>query len=304
MIVFISSTYEVAKNISKTMNQNYGTEFCSIEADFGNDKLTVNDIGIKSAYSHHKINDEYFQPCLTFQITNDSNFPYSENFIISHVDADTIFGIGWLCGMFDRVSTRTYNTLKDISLMISTMDNFGYHSISKISLEKYKKEFSVILSYVSHAKKSISKVKFQKYYNCSSIIIKCLHNIIKCLTHSDILNKRFNLINKGISEKENIEKMDISTDIVHIYKKRINDFKDASHSFIIVWDISLSIYGRNHKDVSKYFPEGLNEFLNTIIPESGGHFCAAGTKRKTRISNSEFQLIIDKFKERIGVENA
>ena len=293
MVVFIAANYPVAKNIAEKMYNDLNISFCAVEAEYGDGKLSTNDIGISASFAHHKIGKDYYQPCLAYQ--NDiSN--YSENFIISHVDTDTIFGIGWISGMFNNVSPSIYEKLKELSLMISINDNFGYHSIPKDTAERFKKEWDVILSYVSHAKKMISKSKFKNYYNCSNIILKCLYNILKCLHYNEILNKKYSLIDYK-NDPEN--KLDISNDIVHVFKKRTNDFKDNNHSFIIVWDFSVSIYGRDIPSTMKYFPEGINKFLSGIFPESGGHFSAAGTPRKVKVSKKGFDLIMEKFNERI-----
>lgn len=297
MIVFIAANHSVAKAVVEKMYVAHNEEFCAIEAEYGENKITKQDTGIVDAYNHHMVGRDSFQPCLAFQ----DNVEY-KNFIISHVDADTIFGIGWLSGIF---KTNPYITkiLTEISNMISVMDNFGYHSIPEKDLALYKKEFEVCMSYVAHAKNSIQKVKFKNYYNCSSIILKTLFNIAKIISNKDLLENRYKLIMKSKSNPNSNDplksKLPESTKIVHIYKKRINDFKDNDHQFIIVWDITLSIYGRTLSIVQKYFPEGLAEFLKTLDPEAGGGLITAGTERRRKIYKDEYQKIIEAFLERL-----
>lgn len=292
MVVFIAATYPVAKSLTENMYNKFNLGFCAIEAEYGNGKLSQNDIGVVASYNHHTIGDDYYQPCLAFQ---DDTIAY-ENFIVSHIDIDTILGIGWLSGMFHLTYPRIFETLKDISIIASVNDNFGFHNVPIMQIEKYRKEWDVISSYVVHAKNMINKSKFKNYYNCTSIIQKTLKNIIKALMHKEVLEAKHKLIK---FDSSNIQVLPESNDIIKFYNKKINNFENGAHQFICVKNYGLSIYGRDYKTVKKYFPEGLNIFLSNLIPGSGGHFNASGTPRKQRISNEDYLRIVSEINKRL-----
>lgn len=292
MIVFIAANYPVAKSLTENMFNKFNLGFCAIEAEYGNGKLSELDTGVVAAYNHHKVDSSYFQPCLAFQ---DETIAY-KNFMISHIDIDTILGIGWLSGMFHSTCQGTFDKLKEISIIASINDNFGFHSVPALQIDKYRKEWDVISSYVAHAKKVINKTKFVNYYNCSSIILKTIKNILKALTHKDILDAKHKQIN--FSSKD-IQELPESCSIVKFYTKKINDFESGSHNFICVNDYTISLYGRSSSITRKYFPEGLNVFLDSIIPGSGGHFNAAGTPRKMRVTKKDYDQVSSEIKKRI-----
>lgn len=290
MIAIISNSYEVSKKIVEKLYTEHNQSFCAIEADYGNDVVDTNCIGIESFYSHHRIDTNYSQPSLAFQEEERNK----RNFLISHIDADTIFGIGWLSGVF----TKT-DKLVEISIMISQMDSFGYHNIDKKLFEKYRKEYEVIMSFISHAKKTIMKTKYKKYYNCTPIIMKTLFNICGVIHNDFNLNSRYDKIIKSRESLKENKLLKESDNHIHVFKKKKNDFNEDSHSFIVIWNVSISVYGRDTKTIHKYIPEGLPKFLNQLFPGSGGHFNAAGTPRNKKISLIDYKILISELKRRI-----
>ena len=305
MICIICSDYDIAKKvIKKTREKINNITFCGIEVEWGNTSLTEKDEGTNKVFNHHNDNN-LLPPCLAYKelYTEENNIKFNENyfnFIISHIDADTLFGIGWASGIF-----KPTKLFKDLAKIISQMDLKGYHNIDKKLMDKYIKEFEVTMAIINHVKNSIKKIKFQNYYNCSSLIIKALFKISDILNDNDQINKRYNLIMKEklSNNKENILFPE-SDDNIHIYSKKINDFNKGKHSFIISYNYSLSIYGRDEETVKKYIPEGLPIFLSKLVPDSGGQFSAAGTKRKIKVSKIMFKKIVYELKQRIKIKES
>lgn len=298
MVVFISSNLDVAKQLLvKVPEKIKGFEFCGIEAEWGDQCLEDGMQGLSKVFNHH-IDSSKSPPCLAFEsIYKDGNQIYkNENFIISHIDADTLFGIGWVSGIF-----KPTTQFKDLSKLVAMMDTQGYHNICQELKNKYIMEFEVIMGIVNHAKNAMKKIKYHKYYNCTTIIIKSLFKIQDLLNDHAALVKRYNLIKKEktIHYNSGIEKLPESDKNIHIYKKKINDFNNGGHSFIISWNLTLSIYGRDTETVKKYIPEGLPSFLNNLFPDSGGQFAAAGTKRKTSIPYKQYLKCVEELKLRI-----
>lgn len=299
MLVFIASNYEVAKKLTEVVPKKIpNITFCGIEAEWGSRELDESIPNITKVFNHHG-NNINIPAALAYKelyLDNQSGFTrnyYSENFIISHLDADTIFGIGWVSGFFSYTKEMI-----DLSNLIAEIDIKGYHNTN--IPEEYTVKFEVIKSIISHAKNSLKKVKFKNYYNCTPIIIKALNKICTILGNNYLLNKRYDLIMKEKSSNLfTIVKLPESDDKVHIYNKRINDFSDGEHLFLIIWNITLSIYGRDNDIVKKYIPEGLPNFLNNIMPGSGGQFSAAGTKRKRPIKREDYLKIVKELKLKI-----
>ena len=290
MIAIISNSYEVSKKIIEKLHTEHNQTFCAIEADYGENVINTDCIGVDSFYSHHTLDENYSQPCLAFQEENRDK----RNFIISHIDADTIFGIGWLSGIFTK-----NDKLIEISIMISQMDSFGFHNIDKKLFEKYRKEYEVIMSFISRAKKIIMKTKYKKYYNCTPIIMKTLFNICGVIYNDYNLNSRYDKIIKSREVLKENKLLKESDDYIHVFKKKKNDFNEDSHCFIVIWNVSISVYGRDTKTIHKYIPEGLPKFLNSLFPGSGGHFNAAGTSRNKKVSLLEYKRLILELKKRI-----
>lgn len=297
LVVFIASNYDVAKRLVYAAPKAIpNISFCGIEVEWGNKQLDTNIPGIDMVLNHHGDNENTPASLVYKKIYDENTIQnyHSENFIISHLDADTIFGIGWVSGFFN------YNKeMIDLSNLIAEMDIKGYHNLD--IPEEYIVKFEVVMSIVSHAKNSLKKVKFKNYYNCTPIILKTLNKICTVLGNNFLLNKRYNLIMKEkISKVILAPRLSESDNEIHIYDRRINDFSDGDHSFIIIWNITLSIYGRNDEIVKKYIPEGLPTFLSNIMPGSGGQFSAAGTKRKKPIKREDYLKIIRELKLRIN----
>lgn len=289
MVVFISSNINTSRKIAKKLS-GFGKSCTAIEVEYGNESLTSKDEGVDSYYNHHTPGPDAKQPCLAYTETSNLN---KENFIISHVDADTIFGIGWVSGIFPK-----NEMLIAMAQIISIMDIEGSHKIPKELSSKYFKEWEVLKSFISHAKKSISKVKYQNYYNCSSIIYSTLMNIVRMVHDPKSVEDRYKrLSNADMNSKAILNPL--SNDNVHIYDKKCNDFSESNHNFIIIKNKTISVFGRDKEQVKKYFPEGLNNFLAEHFNGAGGHFASAGTSRLEAIQNPNFLKFLNAFNRRI-----
>ena len=292
MIDNIVSNYETSKKVAKTIFEELNMESCGIELEFGDHSPSIKDIGFCEIYNHHLKNLESYnkQPCLAFQDTN-----RYDSFIISHIDTDTIFGIGWLAGWFDP----TNKLLIELSKIISVMDNFGSHSLSDSNLKKYYKELEVISSCVNEAKTKLNKIKPNGFYNCTPIIKKTILKILDHLMNENLLNKKYNFIHDAKSKFLKIKPIE-ETETYRLYDKKINDFKTGNHKFIIIYKLGISIYSRDVHSTNLFFPEGIITFMNKYFPGSGGHFNACGSPRMKKIPRKEFERFYKDFKNRIN----
>lgn len=289
MIVTIVSDYSISLKVAERLYK-HNIESVGIEIEFGSESATINDVGYIDIFNHHSNTENPKQPSLAFNETK-----IYESFIISHIDADTIFGIGWLSGYFDKSNT----TLLEISKIISQIDNLGIHQVDKNILNKYSKELEVIFSVVSEAKTKLNKLRYSGFYNCTPIIKKTILKIIDHISDTILLEKKYSLIRSYKNSRDTKEYLVSKNKDYYIFKKKLNNFNDDTHNFIIIYNTSISVYGRDFSTTLKYFPEGLPEFLNGIFPGSGGHFSAVGSPRAKNISKSQFENFIISFNERI-----
>lgn len=289
MIVNIVSDYETSLRVAKRLH-NHKVNSVGIEIEFGSKSATINDVGYVDIFNHHSNTINPKQPSLAF---TDSNI--YESFIISHIDADTIFGIGWLSGYFDKNN----ETLVELSNIISLIDNVGIHKVKQSILDKYPKELEVIFSVVNEAKAKLNKLRYSGFYNCTPIVKKTILKILDHIQNKELLDKKYSLIRNYKNDIKSSDYLIRKTEKYHIFNKKINNFKEDKHSFIIIYNTSISIYGRDFSTTLKYFPEGLPEFLEKIIPGSGGHFSAVGSPRAKNINQAQFENVVKLFDQRL-----
>lgn len=290
MIVTIVSDYETSLKVAKRLHS-HNVDSVGVEIEFGSKSATIKDVGYVDIFNHHSTTKNPKQPSLAFNETNKY-----ESFIISHIDADTIFGIGWLSGYFDKSNSK----LLEISTIISEIDNNGIHKIDQTLIDKYAKELEVIFSVVSEAKAKLNKLRYSGFYNCTPIVKKTILKIIDHIQNQDLLDKKYSLIKTYKGNINASQYIMLKHKHYQVFSKKINNFKEDNHSFIVIYNTSISVFGRDFSTTLKYFPEGLPEFLEKIIPGSGGHFSAVGSPRAKNVSSSQFSEFIKRFTRRIN----
>lgn len=295
--ILLASNENVAKAIAKSLKShekdNIRYSICGIELEYGK-KVVDEDNNFDVLLNHHLFAKNKKIPCLAFDEKR------CNNFIISHIDSDTIFGIGWVSGYFSyHCNPEQIKILKEISKVLSEIDIKGFHNVD---ISKYKKQLSCINSFVSSVKDKIISMKNIDFTNISSIVINILSKIVETIFNAKKLNIKYNKIIDSMCDVKLNE--EYSTNLVHVFDKKFNDFnKCVSHEFIIIKNYTISIFGRNSEIVRKYFPKGLVPFLNNFFSNSGGHFSAAGSARSKNVSNKDFEKFIKAFNDRIESVN-
>lgn len=285
MLVLICSDLKHAADSAKKLYTEHNIVSCAVEAEYKTTELNETYEGIGLALNHHLANG--IQPSKIYE----HKFNIYSSFIISHIDADTIFGIGWVSGIFPLNNEK----FKRLSNLISEVDSSGIHNTS--IPQDLVKELQVVFSIVAEAKNKLSQLKYNYKYNITGIVKKAMLKIKDHILDEKLLEKRYKLI------KDNLELIpldkDYSTDKIHVFRNKMNDFLYGKHKFIINYSRSIVVYGRSDKITATYFPKGLPNFLREFFPGAGGHFSAAGAGRNKRISKDEFDNFIEAFKLRI-----
>lgn len=281
MLVFICNTYERAKEISEVMETRHQFKTCAVEAEWGDKSLDTKDKGVYLALNHHS--SDGIQPSMVFK----TDYQKMRVFIASHIDTDTLFGIGWVSGLFPNT-----DLMKEISELVGNIDNNGIHNV--VIPDHLKNYINCILQIISETKFKLGKLKYKETCNATRIVKKSILNICNIVTSKHILEKRSRYLDNAVIEIP--KPITILADgKIQIFNKRINNFKDGNHDFIIIYNKGISVFGRNDEITKKYFPHGLAVFLQSFFESAGGHFSAAGAMRRTEIGYEEFKLFRNEF---------
>ena len=281
MLVFICNSYLRAKEISEVMENRHQFKTCAVEAEWGTESLDTKDKGVYLALNHHC--KDGIQPSMVFK----TDFKKMRVFITSHIDTDTLFGIGWVSGLFPN-----NDLMKEISELVGNIDNKGIHNVEiPKHLENY---INCILQIISETKFKLGKMKYKETCNATHIIKKSILTICNIVTSKHILEKRVKYLNNAVIEIP--KPITILADgKIQVFNKRINNFKNGDHDFIIIYNKGISVFGRDDDITKKYFPRGLPNFLESYFSAAGGHFSAAGTARRTEIGYEEFKKFRNDF---------
>lgn len=284
MLVFICNSYDKGKEIASIMKRRHQFKTCAVEAEWGNQSLDESSDGVWLSLNHHKPGG--IQPSMVWEI----NYPKIKAFILSHLDADSLFGIGWVSGFFPNTKV-----MKEISTIIGEIDRNGIHNVDIPN--KYLNHINCIFQIVDEAKFKINKLKYKNTCNATSIIRKAINTILDIINSKIVLEKR----SKYLSDLPRSKPDTILADgRIHLFNnKRVNNFKDSSHDFIVLFNRTISVFGRSDEITKKYFPEGLPDYLKTHFEMSGGHFSAAGSGRREGIEKIDFDRFLESFTDRV-----
>lgn len=288
MFVMLCNQYLEAKNFTENFFKLEKTQLCAVETEYGKNVLNENNKGIGLSLNHHSnASQNDFQPSLAY------NHPMIQkkkfyNFIISHIDVDTIFGIAWASGFFPRI-----NSFMEVSNILSEIDIRGNHNV-EIPL-KYKKIIPCIYSIVNTYKKS----KGLTSRICTKEVKKAIFKIKDLFYDNEYLELRYSKLIEGLKNHQ-VEKHPLSNEIVSVYMKRYIDFSKNKNDFIITYTGSVSVFARDEEKVLKYFDKGLDEILVEYFGVmAGGSLTAAGSGRSERITKESFYDFVNWFKDKL-----
>lgn len=255
-----------------------------IECEFGDRQIDEKVDGVELSLNHH-LNDG-IQPTLAFGIDLEK---YSrEHIVITHIDADTIFGIGWISGIFENTSE-----FRKISNIISKIDIYGFHNVISHLTENEKELIEVIYSIILSIRHKVNSIS-RDIKRCN-YIIKSLHKIRSYILGERDIKKIYNKLQKSINSYLDTNDLgfmkELSTEKIHVFTKRINNFSLFNTEFIVNYNMkggTVSIFGKNRNTVEKYFPDGLGKLMESFFKEGGGQFGAAASGRRKVVTPIEF----------------
>lgn len=288
MFVVLYNQYNEAKDFAEKFFKTKKAHLCAIETEYGNNVLDENNSGISLSLNHHSNSfEKSFQPSLAYKHPTIQKKKF-DNFIISHIDVDTIFGVAWASGIFPN--NRKFI---EVSNILSQIDIKGFHNV-QVPLQ-YKKIITCIFSIVSKYKKLINLTT----KICTKEVKKAILKIKDLFYDDEYLEVKYLKLKEGLA-KYQITKHPLSTEKISVYTKRYFDFLINKNDFIISYTRGISIFARDEKSVLKYFDKGLDEILVEYFGvNAGGSFTSAGTSRNEYITKETFYDFVNWFKEKI-----
>ncbi len=116
--VYLCKEFELAKEKVKEIEP-----CCAIECEYGDKVIDEKIDGVELAFFHHGEHSEEKPPCLRWNVYDSLEKPF-DNFLISHVDIDTIMGIMWASKILKPTSIA-----KEIAKLVAIQDLNGFHYI-------------------------------------------------------------------------------------------------------------------------------------------------------------------------------
>lgn len=281
--IFQISDYDTSIDFINWMSSK-NQKVITIECEFGQKQIDENMEGVELSLNHHLNNG--VQPSLAFGINLEK---YSrEHIVITHVDADTIFGIGWVSGIFEKTSE-----FRKVSYIVSKIDIYGFHNVISMLTQKERELIEVIYSNILSIKHKVNS-NTGKIKRCN-YILKTLNKIKSYITGDKDITPVYKKLQKSMNNYLDTDDFgfmkELSTEKIHVFTKRINNFSMFNAEFIINYNMNggtVSIFGRDRETIQKYFPNGLGEVMANFFKGGGGQFGAAASGRRKVVVPLEF----------------
>jgi len=291
--VMKANSYEDAKKAFNIL-KNKGP-VVAVETEYGNEYFGKKD-GAEIELLHHGVNQNSYPAAQAYYMDpNYDPLKKYDNFIVSHIDLDTIFGIAWAAGFFKKTPVTIA-----LSELISQVDQYGFAWFMK---NKYGKIDPIIEGKFLMIGFLIGSWKF-KESNELIDISKDVHKLI--LRIKDVvINKQFDaeieLAKENLEEyldfKEKIYKKTIQQDLsipgilnVFISNKPVLDayYWEAGCDIIIQYNTgsgSITLATKDIETAKEYFgEEGVLAPIKIFFGENaGGRVNIAGSDRKLHL---------------------
>jgi hypothetical protein len=118
--VCLAKSYDDAINFLK----NVDGAWVAIETEYGDNVLDSNHPKVDLSLNHHGSLQNEDAPALIYKKHLKKRY---DNFIISHIDLDVLFGILWTAGWLKKTTTT-----KLLSKLVATADIYGFHAVAPI----------------------------------------------------------------------------------------------------------------------------------------------------------------------------
>jgi hypothetical protein len=277
--------YKNADNAKQFAKENGNT--VAVEAEYGEQSLEMGDEGVIYEMNHHGLKQHFSAPCNRFE--EYGNYKDS-NFIVSHLDLDSVMGIGIVCGIIDDKN-------RDFAKHAEFVDVFGLHRLKELG-NKFREEMDNFQAFLQPLNRS-----FQEGEDVTQIVIN------SNLKLKDILENGYNLIEVENFNKEK-EKSIQNFEIKELSNDKIRIFETQGQSLIFEYDTRNIIVQLNNKfnaiTLAVYNEEiAIKTFGETgvIIPlkkffgeKAGGKTTIGGGDRNVKATKEDLIKFVDFLK--------
>lgn len=277
-------SFEIALRESKKLK-----EVVAVETEYGDNYFGVKDGAAVELLHHGKFNDGFPASISFYKQGIKKRF---DNFIVSHIDADTILGIMWAAGFL-----KPTKLVLQLCELIGEVDikgfhwfmEFKYNNISKILQEKFLAIGSIISSWKFPEKNDMENISRDVH----KIILK-IKDIILFDVPVEIIQRNQNFIEKKeiIKSTSIIKELSIPG-IMVVYKGDTflldgYSVNDINNDIVIHYNTgsnTINISCKNEEVAEKYFGKtGVIKPLQTFFgEEAGGRTTVGGSPRDKKL---------------------
>jgi len=287
--IIVASSLEEATEIA---NKYKGTfNVVAIEAEWGD--LALEEPYVDLSINHHGARAN--NPCpAEIGLERDVNYHNKNNvYILSHLDADTLFGIMWVEGMLNK-NTETRNLCE----IIAFSDKKGYHKAK----DKYRdikntnlgrKWLTLGYLFSRNTKVSPGDVTDKVRLILEAAVKIIEHDSVKDLTIYKEASKWSSKKQKNVLEALDYEGEKILGFVGKLFYCDNYSLLDKTREFIVQYDTQLQTILFSSIDeatAKKYFGEkGVVSVLQEYFgDEAGGHVAIGGSPRNKKLSQKEY----------------
>ena len=300
--ITLVKNYEEALKVAQEL-KSQGKKVCAIECEYGDNALMEPDVDL--ALNHHGKFSDNLPPSKRYDLHEKLKDPF-DNFIVSHIDLDSIFGILWTSKILKP--TEIAKALADLS---SIQDLNGFHYLEKHILSDLETAVKFRFLAIGHLVSKItiedndstivdvSRIVHKTILKIKDIVVQGVPNYYKDKINDWLINKEKEVI-KYLEAENDVYNFFIASNGINLLSAyKVNGkFKEIN----IVYQsenrtISLACF--SDEVAIKYFGENgvitpLQRFFGS---KAGGRLTVGGSPRDEKVNKEKalaFKDFLDK----------
>lgn len=258
----------------------------AVEAEYGNRSLEMGDEGVVYEMNHHGSKQHFSAPCSRFE--EHGNFKDS-NFVVSHLDLDTIMGIGVVCGLIKKNKKN-----KSFGEIAEFVDNYGIHRIE----EKDNLFLEELDNFQFHLEKN--KKYFKEGENISGVVRFLINKLNNILENGSDTEELLEFHQNKVSLIESLEIKELCSDKLRVFKTdNISTISQYDYRNLIIQynsrynTITLSCYNEDIA-IKLFGNKGVLIPLREYFGEnSGGKYSIGGGDRNKKYNIEDVENFVN-----------
>lgn len=285
MVVKIFKNCDNAKSFAKETSN-----VVAVEAEYGANSLEIGDEGVVYEMNHHGSKQHFSAPCNRFDIVGQYK---NATFVVSHLDLDTIMGIGLAIGV---IEDTPYN--REFGKIAEFVDVFGLHRLKEHN-QKFREEIDNFQYFLQKVNRN-----FEEGEDITALVLDLnlkLKNILENGYDKHIVEDFNTMKNKQV---ENFEIKELSNEFLRVFVTQGESmiFEYDERNIIIQLNekfnaITLAVYEDSIS--TKYFGEtGVLKPLKEFFGENaGGKTSIGGGDRNKKVFRKDLEDFVNFLKK-------